>query len=587
MKAQGRVPVTLLLTLWGASLVAALGTPSLAQSPTAAPPEVSTHETVPSFNLQVERKLVVVRAVVRNSRGEAVGNLRKEDFLMFDDGKPQTISHFSVESRSAVLAPGTEANPPHAEGEAHGDTTAVASTPQRFVALYFDDVHLPFEDIPRTRDAADRYLKSSEQPGDRVGLFTSSGQNQVDFTSDLARIHEALLQLRARPQMPKEVDPCPNLSDYQAYLIVHERDADAFDETTLELLHCHYGDNQKFLDRAQLDAENAAVRTLTVSESATEATLRGIESLVRRLASLPGQRAIIVVSPGFFSTTSRDEIYEVIDRALRSNVVISSIDSRGLYAPVPGGEIDEQPVLTLTRVDLIGKKEQFEIQRRGMATDALSQMATATGGAFFNNSNDFDLGFRKAGELPEVYYSLAFSPQKLKLDGRFHVLKVRLAEPASLTVQARGGYFAPRQSPDLAAQEKEDIEQALFSQDQVSELPVEIYTEFFKPDGSSAKLSVLTRLDAHLLRFHKAEGRNLSKVTFVTALFNRDGKLVDGREKSVEFRLRDTTLERLLQSGIAVKASFDVAPGTYLVREVVREAEGGQISGLNRTVEIP
>jgi VWFA-related protein len=587
MKAQGRVPVTLFLTLWGTVLAGALGTPSVAQSPTATPPEISSHETLPSFKLQVERKLVVVRVVVRNSRGEAVGNLRKEDFLVFDDGKPQTISHFSVESRSAALGARTQANPPNAEDAARGDTTAVASTPQRFVALYFDDIHLPFEDIPRTREAADRYLKSSEQPGDRLGLFTSSGQNQVDFTSDAARIHEALFQLHERPLVLKEGNPCPDLSDYQAYLIVHEREPDAFTETAVELLHCRYSDDQRFMQRAQGDAEDAAYRVLSLSESTAAASLRGIDGLVRRMASLPGQRAIIVVSPGFLTETSRPQIYQIIDRALRSNIVLSGIDSRGLYAPVPGGDIDKRPVLTLTRVDLIGKKEQFEIQRRTIATDALSQMATATGGTFFHNSNDLDLGFRKAGGLPEAYYSLAFSPQQLKLDGRFHVLKVRLAEPAGLTVQARGGYFAPRQSPDVATQEKEDIEQALFSQDEVSELPVEVHTEFFKPDGSSAKLSVLTRLDAHLLRFHKAEGRNLSKVTFVTALFDRDGKLLDGREKAVEFHLRDTTLERLLQSGIAVKASFDVSPGTYLVREVVREAEGGQISGLNRTVEIP
>jgi hypothetical protein len=76
-------------------------------------------------------------------------------------------------------------------------------------------------------------------------------------------------------------------------------------------------------------------------------------------------------------------------------------------------------------------------------------------------------------------------------------------------------------------------------------------------------------------------------LTFVTALFDRDGKYMSSKEKTIEFHLRDESLEKLTQSGITAKTSFDLRPGTYLVRQVVRDAEGGQLSGLNRTVEIP
>lgn len=94
-------------------------------------------------------------------------------------------------------------------------------------------------------------------------------------------------------------------------------------------------------------------------------------------------------------------------------------------------------------------------------------------------------------------------------------------------------------------------------------------------------------MDVRQLRFRKQEGRNLNDLTFVTVLFDRDGKLVTGKQKLLKLRLFDSSLERLAQSGLTVKSSFDVAPGTYLVREIVRDAEGGQISALNRTVEIP
>jgi hypothetical protein len=63
--------------------------------------------------------------------------------------------------------------------------------------------------------------------------------------------------------------------------------------------------------------------------------------------------------------------------------------------------------------------------------------------------------------------------------------------------------------------------------------------------------------------------------------------VVSGHQRSLELRLRDDALEKYLQSGVTVRINFDVKPGTYLVRAIVRDSESGQISGLNRTVEIP
>jgi len=191
------------------------------------------------------------------------------------------------------------------------------------------------------------------------------------------------------------------------------------------------------------------------------------------------------------------------------------------------------------------------------------------------------------GALPDVAYVLAFSPQNLKFDGSFHSLKVTLIKPKGLTVQARRGYYAPKRPADSSAQAKEEIEQALFSKDEVNELPLTIQTQFFKLNELDAQLSVLTHVDLHLLRFRKEGERNLNNLTLVTAVFDRDGKLVTGKQKTVDFRLRDQTLEQLLRSGITVKISFDIKAGTYLVRQVVRDTEGGQLAGLNRTVEIP
>ena len=188
---------------------------------------------------------------------------------------------------------------------------------------------------------------------------------------------------------------------------------------------------------------------------------------------------------------------------------------------------------------------------------------------------------------PEEYYILAFSPQNLKYDGRFHNLKVSLVAGRGVTVQARRGYFAPKQLVDADQQAKEEIETAAFSRDELRELPAEIHTRFFRTANNDATLSVLAHVVMRSVRFRKEEDRNSNKLIVATVLFDRDGNYVAGTKKTVELRLRDATLEEIVAQGITVKTDFTLKPGTYLVREVIRDSEGGQLSGLNTTVEIP
>lgn len=573
----------------GAILLPALLTiPNLfAQDKPPSPGEVASHENEPQFKFEVQRNLVLVRVVVRDSKGQPVRHLRAEDFHLLDNGKPQAIVSFTEETPAASPKPESPESKTPTELAGQPESGAPAFTPLRYLALYFDDVHDNVENLTLTRDAAGRYLAQSLRPGDRVGVFTSSGQNTQDFTDNLSKLSDTLSRLQPRPIYVPDINPCPEIYSYQAYLIVERRDAPSVETATEEALLCRYNGDRRLYDQAQQYAEGEAVRVLTRNESQSEYSFRGLDQLVRRMGTLPGQRDIIFLSPGFLTETQKFEIGQIIDRALHSKVIINTFDSKGLFAPIPLGDASHRTLVTVARPDLVGQKAQNQITSYRLDVDVLSQLAQDTGGSFFENSNDYDLGFRRLGALVEAYYVLGFSPQNLKLDGRFHALKVALTKPERYALQARRGYFAPRKSQDEASVEKEDIEEAVFSQDEMAGLPVEVHTQFFKIDGQHTKLSVLAHLDLHAVRFHKAEGRNLNNVVFVTALFDRDGKYVTAQQRSVEFHLRDATLERLSKDGITTKASFDVAPGTYLLRQVVREAQGGQIAGVNRTVDIP
>jgi len=182
--------------------------------------EVSTRDVQPTFTLKSERNLVTVRVVVRNGKGEAVDNLRQEDFQVFDRGKKQTIVQFSVEKPIPSAPEGQESaekTAPAETGVAGGQPPAFIA-PLRFVALYFDDVNTGMSGLARTRDAADRFLKASLHPGERVGVFTASGQKPLDFTDDLAKVHQALWDLRPHPIIAKD-ETCGAITPIEAYLI--------------------------------------------------------------------------------------------------------------------------------------------------------------------------------------------------------------------------------------------------------------------------------------------------------------------------------------------------------------------------------
>jgi VWFA-related protein len=544
--------------------------------------EVSSRDTPATFKVRVN--LVLVRVVVRDAQGNVVGNLRKEDFQLFDNSKPQVISAFSVETpESHAALPVTQASEGEPEASAEAAAKVAASLPQRFVAILFDDEHFLMEDAVFVRSSATR-LFGALAPSDRVGVYTTSGQISQEFTDNRELINAALLGIIPRASFAGPEHGCPEIGYYQADLIEVKRDTQALAVATEDALQCAFHGDRTLMTQAQSLAESAAASALVAGDAQTEYTYRHFEETIRRLSSMPGQRIMIFVSPGFIFSTYTAGPTDIIDRATRANIVINTLDARGLYTPDVLGDIADPPHDSpLTR----GFKASYRVQSQSVQSQVLGELADGTGGTFFHNRNDLDEGFRQAGAAPPISYLLAFSPQNLKLNGRFHLLKVTLANKQKYSVQARRGYYAPRTAADPAETAKREIEEALFSQDEIRDLPVELHTQFFKKDEAEARLAVLTHLDLRGIHFRKAEGRNRDDLTLATAIFDENGKFVTGGEKIVEMRLLDTTVDRLGRSGITVKSSFDVKPGTYLVRQVVRDAEGSQMAARNGAVVIP
>lgn len=552
--------------------------------------EIVSHDEPTTFKVNV--KLVVVRAVVRDEQGHAVGNLRKEDFQVFDKGKPQVITQFEVEKPGEIAARARQRSVEDSKGslEAASSNSNAAVMPERYIAYVFDDVHLAFGDLAQVRQAAERHM-ATLRPTDRAAVFGTSGVMPLDFTDDRAKLHEALNRLQPRPIVGGGVSQdCPEISYYQADLIMNRNDPQAAQTAIAEAMACQAQMGMPAsisVASARATVNALSAQALSEGQHESRISLGTLADVVNRISRMPGQRCVVLVSPGFITPQLEYEYGQIVDRAVRGEVVINALDARGLYVPGPFGDASRASIgVAGAGAAALGNKVLLETAAQSAQDELLATLADSTGGVFFHNNNDFDEGFRRVAQTPEYSYVLAFVPQNLKLDGSFHNLTVKVNNARKFTLQARRGYYAPKNYADPEEQAKREIEDEMFSQEELHQLPVRLHTQFFKASDAEAKLVVLAHIDVQHLHFRKAEGRNNNVLTCVSALFNRDGSFLQGTQKVVTMHWKDETLERKLGSGITLKTSFDVKPGSYLVRLVVRDSEAQMMSAENGTVEI-
>lgn len=393
--------------------------------------------------IRVSVDSVLVPVVVRDTQGRVIGNLTTEDFQIFDRGKLQKISGFTVETWASTRTIPSAVTPSTGATSGAAGPPAVpnpdAPGPPRCTVLLFDDMHLNEGDLMRAKVVATKLLTAPRGKREAVAVVSMSGSNS-GLTQNSAKLREAVAELTVKNLYRKAGPNCPDISYYEADLILNKHDSAALEDAIANYLSCSNFSGLTH-DIAQRAVEGAAMHELELGDQDARVSLLFLGDVVLRMHSLPCRRTLVLVSPGFLTVTpeSMGEKSIILNQAAGANVTINTLDARGLYTT----EIDADERGARSGLELLNglaAEHHRETIQRG--ENVLGELADGTGGTYFHNNNDLQRGLQQLMAGPGYLYVLEFSLDGVKRDESYHALSVKVNRPG-VTVQARSGYFAP------------------------------------------------------------------------------------------------------------------------------------------------
>jgi VWFA-related protein len=546
-------------------------------------------EVLPSQQVEVVR----IEVVVAEKRGRSRADLKREDFAVFEDGKPQPIVQFHAFTRPRAATPSEPSLP-----AGSNDETAEDLLPARYIVLAIDDVHMEPDSLARSRKALSRFLDQDLRPEDRVALVTTSGASALsqEFTGDRAVLQQILSRLSAQGRHA-EWSEVPHLSEYQAELI-ETGDPQALDAAVQEILAAGLIQD---VDSAVIEARRKSRAILNEAVYNSRLTLEALESLCRGLSGLTGRKSVVFVSDGFLTMFSSRagmgfDLRRIADAGTRAGVVIYSLDSRGLVAAPPVASAS-----SLTRVQPATVGMIQAMQRRGEAAtrDAMHALAADTGGFLVENSNNLRAGLREILRDTETYYVLAYEPTNTKRDGSFRRIEVRLPGRRGLEVRTRSGYLAvddghpgaQRTAEDAARrqeQRRSEMRTALGSLAPLTAIPVRLSADFLSLDGAVTQVVVTASVDVAALPFARPRDRRQATVETAALVYDEAGAIATTLQTERKMLdLTESDYGQLLQRGLPYQRAVALKPGTYQVRLAVREDATGLLGSAWRRVDVP
>jgi VWFA-related protein len=525
--------------------------------PASPPPSPQSSKQNPASVLRTSSDLVRIDVEVTDKSGKPIKGLRADQFVVTDNGKPQSISTFSyADIESIEAAGGDDAKPivvpvdnegPNAPSE---EAISDQLRDRRLIVLFFDITSMQTDDLIRAHDAAQKFVKQQMTKADVVAVVAFSTRLNVlaNFTNDRAIIDKAIAQLTANSSndLANPLYAAAQNGEYD----VQEYTGAAFtpDETEFNVFN-------------------------------TDQKLAAVEGLANVLGGIPGRKALVEFTGGITQTgeENRTQLRAATDAANRADVSIYSIDSRGLFAAPPGGDTTTNAATgnsMFTGASVFHQTDQREDSR-----DTLATLSTDTGGKAFFDLGDLSDAFPKIQQDNTGYYLIGYRlGGDVRRDGRWRSIHVKVNAPGA-HIRYRDGYYAPR---DFQHLEKEDRNQqladAVNSDNPVVELPVAVETGMFRLSDQQTYVPIAAKISASALDWAEKHGKRQAEFDFaVDVRAVPSGQAVAQLRDTTQVNLDPERFQQINQKNLLYQGGVVLAPGNYKLKFVARENESGKI----------
>ncbi|SPE20838.1 VWFA-related domain-containing protein [Candidatus Sulfotelmatomonas gaucii] len=507
------------------------------------------------FVLKANAELVLTNVVARDAKtGELVKGLKQSDFKIYENGKEQAIDTFDFESVD-MAAPLQEATVSGLAAGPTGSKAVVVAKPEelrnhRLIVMFFDLTSMQPEDIERSVDAAKDFLRTKMQPADLVALVSLGDTLTVDqdFTAD----KNALIN---------EVGAY-NGTEGQGFAQGTNSNTNQAEDTTA------YTPDESEYNDLNTDRELFALRAVSQS-----------------LAKINEKKSLLYFSGGISRDGIENEasLRAAINAAVRADLAIYSVDTRGLQAIGPLGDASTGSMRGQGAFNggalLNNMNQNFDTQ------EVMDRLSSDTGGKAFFDSNDFMPAFLQVQKDTSAYYAIGFHSSNLARDGKYRKLVVKIDRPG-IKLEFRPGYYAPA---DFKHSGKEDREQEL--QDELaSDLPatdIAVYMDamYFRLDANRYYMPVSLVVPGSQIPFVNGGDKDKATLDIIGAVIDEAKRPVGRVRQTVPLKL-DASLQAR-QKNIQYNTSFNLPPGKYEIKFLVRENETGRMGSFIADVTLP
>ena len=523
------------------------------------PQQPAATDKTPRF--AVEAAMVVVDVTVRDNKGNLLSDLKKEDFKVYEDNVPQSIVTFAVENVAigAPAATGTDA----------GKETKALSAPEivnlglnpnqpvkkevlsgkRLMILFFDLNSLDTENLIRSVDAAHEFIAKQTGPQDLMAIATyDSTLNLVqDLTNDQALILKTLKGITS---------------------------ADSGDVVAADLSDADTSDDVFVPDTTQFDIFN------------TDRRLSALETIAKMYREFPERKSLIYFSNGVTTTgvENNAQIRSTVDNANRSNLSIYTVDSRGLVALPPGGDASQKSAGSAMFSGHAMARQRTNLQA---SQETLVTLSHDTGGKAFTDSNDLTLAMKQVQKDVHVYYVLGYFSTNPKEDGKYRKIRVELTRPG-LKIEHRPGYFASKAFKQLNQQERDlQLQQAMTVDRPFVEVPLILQTDYFRKDSGTTLVPISIEIAGEGLKFEEKGATRESRFEFVAQAMDGKGKIASVARDAVQVKLPADKAEKIKSGGIFYATGFQLKPGSYKLKFLVRDEATGKLGSFEQPIQVP